>query len=129
VPEDTCNLPNVRPEGAEVRAALIDIDSLFDEQLRRIGRKLDRVGARLDAAAANERKLSLIEAYSEAETLNRLAQIAENQGRVVLPGLDQYDNRAPADWNRVEYQAKRFGRKYHAKRAIERATANRNTCS
>jgi hypothetical protein len=90
------HLPNVRPEGAEVRAALIDLDALFDEQLQRISRKLERVGSRLDEAAAESRRLSLIEAYTEAETLSRLAQIAENSGRVVLPGLDQYDDKTHA---------------------------------
>jgi hypothetical protein len=78
------------------RAALIDIDALFDEQLRRISRRLDRVGARIDEAASSARRASLVEAYAEADTLARLAQIAGNSGRVVLPGLDAYDSRTNA---------------------------------
>jgi hypothetical protein len=64
------------------------LDCFFAQQQRRIASTLGRLDVRLE----RRRKAGLSVAYEEAESLHRLAQIATNAGRVVLPGIEQYDD-------------------------------------
>jgi hypothetical protein len=74
--------------GLMVPAPPDELDEFFAQQCRRIGTVLGRVDSRIK----QRRKADLTEAYADAEALTRLAQIATNAGRTVLPGLEQYDS-------------------------------------
>jgi hypothetical protein len=74
----------------ELVMADFSLDNIFKQQLSRVRATLDRVDAGIEA----RRRAGLSAAYEEAESLKRLAQIAQNCGRVTLPGLDVYDSKA-----------------------------------